>query len=150
MRFLGGVLFAVLSVIAGLHLYWGFGGLWPANSERDLIDMVIGDPRASGMPTTASTVMVAAMIFAAGLVAVLRTVPLPPLLGFVPLAGSWVIALIFWARGGFTYLVMLGLTDWPYPLTERFAELDRGLYAPLCLAIGTGFLALALMGPSKD
>lgn len=149
MRFLGLSLFAVLTVIAGLHVYWGFGGLWPASSERELIDMVIGDPRAVRMPAAGATMMVAAMIFASGLVALARTAPLTGIAKLIALSGCGVLALVFLARGLFTYLVAFGVLAWPYPLTDRFAELDRALYAPLCLAIALGFIALGAVPPPR-
>lgn len=147
MRIVAALLFVVLTVIAALHAYWAFGGLWPASSERELIDTVIGDPRATAMPSASSTMVVASMIFAGALVAVARLADWPLFLRLVPLLGCWVLAAVFLGRGAFTYLVEFGASEWPYPLTDTFASLDRTLYAPLCLAIGIGFVLLALRRP---
>jgi len=39
------LLCALLLVIAGLHTYWGLGGLWPAKSAAELARTVVGDGR---------------------------------------------------------------------------------------------------------
>lgn len=146
MRLWSIAVFVVLSAIAALHLYWGFGGLWPAQDVRGLIDLVIGDTQAQAMPSAASTMVVAGLIFAGGVIALLRTTPLPFLPRLVVLSGCWVLAAVFLGRGSFTYLVAFGIAEWPYQLAAAFAAMDRTVYAPLCLGLGLSFVALALRG----
>jgi len=53
--------------------------------------------------------------------------------------GFWVLVAVFLGRGIATYV--------PSPLAaavEPFRTLDRRVYAPLCVALGGGFLLLAL------
>lgn len=133
----------VIAAIAMLHAYRAAGGLWPGTSPADLSNIVVGDPRARHMPPPMLTALVAAMI--AGVAA------WPPLLS--PLvaryiapklaaAGSLALAAVFLLRG------IAGFTPWMAKRhsAEPFASYDRKYYSPLCLALGTGFLILALNG----
>ncbi|RYE86390.1 MAG: DUF3995 domain-containing protein, partial [Hyphomicrobiales bacterium] len=52
----------LLAAIAGLHAYWGRGGLWPAASEDELIATVIGHARARRMPSPGLCLAVALAI----------------------------------------------------------------------------------------
>ena len=147
---LGLSLFTVLTAIAAVHVYWAFGGLWPATSEPELVRMVVGMANGQQMPALSGTLMVAFLVFAGGVVALVRSMSLPRLMAWIPLIGSIVLAAVFLGRGAFTYAVAAGLADWPYPLAAPFQTLDQMLYAPLCLAIGTGFSILVLKGGGKD
>lgn len=62
-------------------------------------------------------------------------VPLPPMLQSVAVAA---LAVIFSGRG------LSSFTPWfrASQSEEPFATLDRRLYGPLCLALGTGFAVL--------
>ncbi len=62
MRLISTILFVVLMAIAALHAYWGVGGLWPAASERELIDTVIGSPGFVRMPPAWMTFTVVALL----------------------------------------------------------------------------------------
>lgn len=52
----------LLAAIAGLHAYWGRGGLWPAASEDELIATVIGNAGARRMPSPGLCLLVALAI----------------------------------------------------------------------------------------
>lgn len=138
------VLAWLLAVIAGLHAYWGRGGLWPASSEDELIATVIGNARAKRMPSPGLCLLVALAI------AVTATWPL--LLAYAPgtatlrpllLLGGFAIMAVFLLRGvaGF-------LPAWRrlHP-REPFASYDRRYYSPLCLLIAAGYAVLLLQGP---
>ena len=58
---MAGGLSAMLLVIAGLHAYWGLGGLWPEKSEAELARAVVGDGRTR-MPAPWSCFTVAALL----------------------------------------------------------------------------------------
>ncbi len=130
--------FLTLSLVAALHAYWGFGGLWPAATEADLVKTVVGITRAPTMPDSATTLLVAAFIFIAASFGLARGV-----LGFdslifarIPAA---VIALVMLARGIYAYL--------PGPFaraSEPFASLNATVYSPLILALGLTYAYLAL------
>ncbi|MEO1656155.1 MAG: DUF3995 domain-containing protein [Pseudomonadota bacterium] len=140
------LLFVVLSVIAASHAYWASGGVWPASNPKALSDTVVGDSRATAMPSAGLTYVVAGLIFTAGLVALARTAELPGLIRWIPHLGCWVLTVVFGLRGAFTYAATVGVAQWPYELTEPFRTLDRLAYAPLCLTISAGFFILALRG----
>jgi hypothetical protein len=125
----------VLAAIAGVHFYWAFGGLWPGDSEDQLVRTVVGDPKLERMPATWLTTLVAAAL---GAMAIWPLLLSRLVGGGLAVAGSGVLAAIFLARGVAGYL-----PAWQrrHPL-EPFARLDRALYSPLCIVLGAGFLIL--------
>jgi len=134
---LGWFCFITLSATAALHVYWGLGGLWPADDAATLSRTVIGT-HGGVMPPAGLTLLVAALIFAAGSFAFARGVLAwdSLILLRVPLAG---LALIFLLRGAVTYI--------PGPFAqaaEPFAHLNAVYFSPLILALGAAFTALAL------
>jgi hypothetical protein len=137
------VLSTVLWALAALHFYWGAGGIWPAKDETSLARQVVGAPGIRKMPPPLACMSVAAML------AMLGALPLL-LLGILPVfLPAWSI----FAAGVGATLVFLarGWAAWHpkfrkhFP-EEPFATLDRRYYAPLCLAIGTGFAFLMIAG----
>jgi hypothetical protein len=130
----------VLGLVALLHAYWGLGGLWPGESEADLIARVIGDGRRH-MPPRPVTWIVACLIGIAAiwpLILDLRTLPFP--VNWLATAGGLVLALVFLGRGvaGYTPGWRRGHS------AEPFASLDRSYYSPLCLVIGAAFAYLLI------
>jgi len=131
----------VLAVIAGLHAYWGRGGLWPAASEEELIATVIGNARATRMPSPSLCLLVA--------LAIAVTAIWPLLLAYMAGSatllqiGGFAIMAVFLLRGIAGYL-----PAWRrlHP-REPFASYDRRYYSPLCLLIAAGYVALLLQGP---
>lgn len=136
---LGVSIFVVLTIVALLHAYWAFGGRWPGHDELSLARTVVGSKDITTMPARGPTLAVAVVIFLAGVVALARVdlfpVPLPPMLQSVAVAA---LAVIFSGRG------LSSFTPWfrASQSEEPFATLDRRLYGPLCLALGTGFAVL--------
>ncbi|NOX72362.1 MAG: DUF3995 domain-containing protein [Alphaproteobacteria bacterium] len=130
---LAGGMFAVLAGIAALHLYWAFGGLWPATSPTELARTVIG---SDGMPGRGLTILVAALILTAG------AWPLVHLNGLVPAGfsrlGLWALVAVFLARGLVTY----ALPGTAQKTSEPFRSLNARYFSPLCLALGVGFMAI--------
>lgn len=131
----------LLACIAGLHAYWGRGGLWPAASEGELVATVIGNARAKRMPSPGLCLLVA--------LAITVTAIWPLLLAYktgsavLLQLGGFAIMAVFLLRGiaGF-------LPAWRrlHP-REPFASHDRRYYSPLCLLIAAGYAALLLQGP---
>ncbi len=142
MRALSLLIFIVLTVIALVHVYWGFGGLWPGTTEQELIDTVIGAPGMTRMPPAWMTFTVAGLIFTAGVIALSAggAVRLGP--AWFARLGTGVLALIFIGRGvSGHWLPTTGIEQ-----SEPFATLDVTFYAPLCLALGAGFAELTIAG----
>jgi len=127
----GLVLIAILLAIAGLHLYWGLGGLWPGHDVNSLRETVIGAARGS-MPGFWPSAMVAGALAAAAAIVWARhsTLMAGPLAAVIQ-AGYAVLILVFAARGLASYLSPV----FDYARGRPFYELNLWLYAPLCLAI---------------
>lgn len=138
------VLFAVLTLIAALHVYWGFGGLWPANSERALINTVVGSPRARAMPALAPTLVVAGLIFLAGVFGLLAGGVIPGVVHVLARIAAGVLAVIFIGRGVVGWAIDLGVIQ--ADVTEPFRTLDLWFYSPLCFGLGAAFAVLTFTG----
>lgn len=143
-KVIGWGLFTVLTLISLLHIYWGYGGLWPADSVRDLIDLVIGDARFERMPPKWMTLIVAGLIAAAGWMALEKSAIIALLPSRLVTAATWCLIVVFALRGLSTYLLTIGLRETSPYRTEAFQKYDSILYAPLCLAIAAAFLILGL------
>ena len=151
-----------LTLVACVHAYWAMGGKWPGRDDETLAKMVIGTKGLTKLPKASLTVLVALLIFIAGLIPVLwvnalsqtSSIMLPLPATFLPILELinsvipvWLLkiamiglTLIFLSRGAVTY------TPWVkrQNLEEPFRSLDKKYYAPLCLSLGTGFLILLL------
>lgn len=136
---------AVLVLVAALHVYWGIGGVWPADDALGCARTVVGFRGVRTMPAPSASFAVALVLVAVALVAlalgpVFATPFAPPTLAG---AGLWA-ALVFIARG------IAGFTPWWRRLTPEmpFARLDVRYYSPACLLLGAGLLVLSLEGLS--
>jgi hypothetical protein len=132
---------AILTLLAGMHVYWGIGGLWPGSDRRSLARSVAGFRGIEHMPSLTASFAVAACLCLAALwppaLAGLFATPFAPA-GLI--AGAMVLALVFLVRGAAGYLpAWRRLTP-----EEPFATNDRRYFSPLCLALGAGFVFLAL------
>ena len=135
---------AVLLAIAAVHLAWGLGMTWPGHDRQSLIDTVIGHPDVTRMPGFGLCLAVTLALVAAAFWSLWAAELLPlsdaSVWGLsVRATGLWVLVAVFLGRGIATYV--------PSPLAaavEPFRTLDRRVYAPLCVALGGGFLLLAL------
>jgi hypothetical protein len=74
------------------------------------------------------------------------TSALPKFLAWIPAAALWFSALVFLARGLSTYLSPLVLSA----RGTAFYELDRMLYAPLCLGLAAGLVAVWFTQPKTQ
>jgi len=124
----------VLLCLAGLHGWWGLGGIWPAPSARDLARSVIGDGRTR-MPPPWQCYAVAVLL---AVIAVwpwlILWAPSDPIV----VTGAVAIAGVFFAR----CLVAYSPRWRAHFPAEPFATHDKRLYAPLCLTLAVGFVAL--------
>jgi len=141
MEIIAVVLSLVLFIVATLHLYWAFGGLWPGNDEASLTKTVIGATSMSVMPPAWLTTMVSVCIFAAALFPLMWVNIIPVLLPKVLLLlGMWVLSLIFVGRGIAGYQPFFRKSN----SEEPFAMLNQKYFSPLCLLLGGGFVSLVL------
>lgn len=127
----------VLAAIGGVHVYWAFGGVWPAKTRVELADTVIGHQE---MPGSLPTIIVAILMF--GLAA------FGPILvwgdgAFIAWTivkwMTWAIAAVFFLRALATFVM-----PWFIEANQPFRRLDKKIYAPLCILLGIGFLCLGL------
>jgi hypothetical protein len=132
------ILAAALLALAGVHLYWGFGGRWPGHDEASMVEHVVGRTRGMRAPGLLPSVMVT-LALAAGGVLVLATLTTTPWDGGLR-AARWVLFGVFAGRGLATYVPPV----FRYAEGTPFATLNRRAYGPLCLAIALGLLVLQL------
>ncbi|MEQ1754275.1 MAG: DUF3995 domain-containing protein [Micropepsaceae bacterium] len=145
MRRVAIVLFLILSAIAALHVFWGFGGRWPGATTKELIDTVIGVPEMRVMPAAGITFAIAGLIFLGGVIALFAG-------GLLPFRSRWMVQ----AATGVLTLVFLGRATAGFWIayhgskaSEPFATNDVLLYSPLCLVIGGAFAALFIFYARK-
>lgn len=132
-RIVGMLAAAVLLGLGALHAYWAGGGRWGTDVTR---------PKRGGQPIfvpgPAGTLMVAVLLWAAGLVFLGRVGLWGQWLPRWPfVAGTWTLVIVFGGR-------VVGDLRW-FGLFKRvtgtrFAWWDTWLYVPLC-----GLLALAAL-----
>lgn len=133
----------LLWLLAALHVYWGRGGLWPAEDEFSLARQVVGARDIQAMPSPAASFIVGGLLFFAGLWPLMTVGILPALFpAELMLLAGYGLTLIFLARGAAAYSDIFR----HYFPEEPFATLDRRLYGPLCLLIGTGFAFIISLG----
>ena len=132
------ILAAALFALAGIHLYWGFGGRWPGHDEASMVEHVVGRTRGMRAPGFVASAAVALALAAGGalVAATLVSTPWDPLLK----AARWGLLLVFAGRGLATYVPPV----FRYAEGTPFATLNRRAYGPLCLAIALGILVLQL------
>jgi len=129
-------LIAVLLALAVLHLYWGFGGYWPGHDAASLREMVVG-ARGARMYGLGPSAMVAGALTAAAAVVVVRhSAVMTSGFGWVFTAGYIVLILVFGLRGLAPYLTSI----FDYSRGTAFFDLNRHIYAPLCLALAVGLV----------
>lgn len=143
MMLIAAALSLVMAAVAAIHAYWAMGGLWPGRTEQELIDTVVGEKGRTLMPPVWLTAIITALF--AGIAAwplflapiAVRIVPQ----GFVA-AATFLLAAVFLLRGFASYIPAVARLN----AVEPFATLNRRYYAPLCIILGAGYLALALNG----
>jgi hypothetical protein len=133
-----------LAALALVHAYWGAGGYWPAATAHDLALTVVGAPGIRRMPPPTSCFAVAVVLMAVAIwpLGASGVIPLRLAPRLMQLAGAGII-LVFLLRGIAPYF-SAWRRIWP---EQPFARLDRHVYGPLCLALGTGCLILLFAGP---
>lgn len=129
------LVFIPLLSIFFVHIMWAFGSTYPVKDQKSLARTVVGFKGIEKMPPRLASFAVAIAVFAAGIWALAMTDTNPSM---VLTLGGVVLALVFGLRG------IVGFTPQWRAMTpeEPFAELDRRIYSPLCLCLGSGFAYL--------
>lgn len=120
---------AALLAIGGLHVLWATGSRWPLPDREQFAETIAGRP-AGKAPGPAACLAVAGLLTTAAALVGGRPRTAPA----VSRIGSAGVVAVLGTRGA---LGLAGRTDViaPGSTSERFRELDRRIYAPLCLAI---------------
>lgn len=133
------ILAATLFALAGVHLYWAFGGRWPGHDEASMVEHVVGRTAGMRAPGPLASAAVAAALAAGGLLVLAVLAPTSVWSPWLK-AARWVLFAVFALRGLATYVPPV----FRYAEGTPFARLNRRAYGPLCLAIALGLLALQL------
>lgn len=132
----------VLFVLAVLHLYWAFGGMWPGRDGEELASLVVGGPIGLRMPSGPACVAVALVLVAAA-----AFVLAAQGLIVLPLPSAWARFATFGVAGVLTARGLAGFFETrlrPVILGTPYARLNVLAYSPLALAIGLASFALVL------
>lgn len=139
--FLGVIMFTLLFSIGVLHIVWGFGVVWPARNERQLVSWVVGAKGAQKMPPFSQCLIAGVGIILFGVVALLLGNAVRS-----PLSAKWVdmlgmlTAFMFAGRGIAGYF-----PSWRRRFSQQpFATFDQYSFAPLCLLLAAGYVILIL------
>jgi hypothetical protein len=133
------LVFIPLLAIAMDCFMWSLGRTWPIRDEELLARTVTGRPGTKKMPPRWTSLLIAVLMIAAGIVALSLA---------DDSAGGWGLTLLGAALGAlFLARGIAGYTPgWRarFP-AEPFATLDRRNYSPLALWLGAGFLLLVFL-----
>jgi len=132
-------MFIALLAVSTAHFLWSIGRTWPIRGEKLLAQTVVGTAGIERMPPRLASFAVSIATLVAGIAALA--------LADHDGGGQWLtlagfgFALLFLARG------IIGYTSWWAAQTPEpnFRLNDRRVYSPLCLFLGLGFLALAIL-----
>lgn len=128
-----------LGAAAALHAVWTTTP-WPCRDAADFAELVVGVPEAE-LPAPALTWAVAGALGAASYLVGAESGALPKVgPQWLRSVGVRTVAGVLLARGAGGPLLF---GSGRIPRTERFRALDRRVYAPLCLALGTGAVLAA-------
>lgn len=130
---------AALAGLGALHAAWALGSPWPARSERELAERVLGRSERhrldGGLPPAPLTGAVAlALVAAAAIVRAVGTGPRSRALR----GAAWGVSAVFLVRG--VVSIPSDLSGGP---DDAYQRLDLTLYSPLSLALGAGAAAAA-------
>lgn len=120
---------AALLAIGGLHVLWATSSRWPLPDRDRFADTITGRP-AGKAPGPGACLAVAGLLGTGAALVAGHPRRAPGL----SRAGSAGVVAVLAARGS---LGLAGRTDLlaPGSSSERFRELDRRIYAPLCLTL---------------
>lgn len=129
------VVAGILSIVALLHFYWAFGGLYGIHSAGPQLE-----GKKDFIPSKMMIFIVACLISALAVLAVLLQVASFPFKELLVYLG-YLVSFVFIARaiGDFKYV---GFFKKMYD--SRFAKKDTVYFSPLCLLLGLAFAALSI------
>ncbi|MCV9933329.1 DUF3995 domain-containing protein [Flavobacterium sp. LS1R47] len=135
---IGSILVLILLFLAGIHIYWGFGGKWgndAAIPTTENNEKVIN-------PKLKECMVVAIGLLSLSVIVLIKSEIIAfSLPNWLQEYGLWVIALLFTIRaiGEFKYVGFFKKVK-----TTKFAQMDTKYFSPLCLLISILATTLAL------
>lgn len=119
----------ILLSLAGIHIYWGFNGLWPGKSTEDLIKKVLG--RGNVFPSLWLCLLVALVFLAMALLPLLvfDIIYIPVL--FDHSQELLMLTSIIFGIRGFGFLIPSLFKS----ASAEFKRLNLFVYSPLCIFI---------------
>ncbi len=142
MSIIAGSLILVLTALAGLHLYWGFGGFWPGTDAVSLSRNVAGVSRPVASKLSSCAMVAAALVTAGAIVFAGQRSIGDGFPSLVVYGGYVVLILVFSLRGLAPYLT----PAFDYARMTPFFDLNRRYYSPLCLLIALGLILTLPIG----
>ncbi len=137
-QYVGFITFLILNILSALHIYWGFGGIWPGNNKQDLVDKVFG--RGDKMPKFFECIIVAFALTLTSLLPILKFFIQSKFISIFALNMITIfIMFVFMSRGILGYLPII-----ERQMNPKFVRLNRILYSPLCLYISFCLFIVAL------
>ncbi|MCW7473897.1 hypothetical protein CH354_03210 [Leptospira levettii] len=131
----------LLILLASIHIYWAFGGLWPGKNKQDLNNKVFG--RGNYFPSPFSCFVVAIGLFLFSCLPILWLVRsnfgLNPQSINMIRYGKIFVAIVFLLRGLLGYLPWV--TKYWVPI---FVFYTKRIYNPISLLIGISFLIMSV------
>ncbi|MCW7461414.1 DUF3995 domain-containing protein [Leptospira limi] len=131
----------LLNILACIHIYWAFGGLWPGTNQQDLINKVFGRGNQFPSPFSCLVVAVGLVLFSSLPVLWLVRINLdlsPQITNLIRYSMIFV-AIVFLVRG------IIGYLPWVTKHWEPiFVRYTKRLYNPISLLIGFSFLLMSI------
>ncbi len=141
-QLLGVMMFTLLFSIGVLHIAWGFGVVWPAKNEKQLVSWVVGAKSIQAMPPFSQCLIAGIGIMLFGLVALLLGNAVRS-----PLSHKWVDMLGMLTAFAFAGRGLAGyFPGWRRRFPQQpFATFDQFSFAPLCLLLAAGYVTLIIL-----
>ncbi|MCW7488822.1 DUF3995 domain-containing protein [Leptospira meyeri] len=127
----------LLLSISTIHIYWGFGGLWPGKTKQELIDLVFG--KGDQFPSRFMCLIVAFFLALFGMLPIVFILRIDLALNSEVISGLKLlmatVSAIFFLRSALGYFPFI-TKHWK----SIFVYYTKRIYNPLCFIIGLVFL----------
>ncbi|GBF43044.1 hypothetical protein LPTSP2_23400 [Leptospira ellinghausenii] len=128
-------------LLASIHIYWAFGGLWPGKNQQDLINKVFGRGNKFPSPFSCFVVAIGLVLFSSLPVfwLVRNDLGISPQYAKMIRYSMIFVAIVFLLRG------IIGYLPWVTKHWEPiFVRYTIRMYNPLSLLIGFSFLLMSI------
>jgi hypothetical protein len=116
-----------------VHIYWLKGGLWPGNNYQDLVDKVLGS--GNKLPSFYIFIIVIIIFLLMALFPVLVYFDI----SFIGYKKEMFLffSIVFFIRSFYMFIPFIA-----NKVTKVFLELNKKIYAPICLALSISYFYL--------